>query len=332
MNAPAMDVPADDLVVTGTGLALRGVGEPRRLLAPHPPPGDGDDPVARLTGRGLRYRDRATRLAMCAARDALAAAGLVRPPGTPGDLTVPAHRAGVVASTNYGNVDTVCDTVTTIAKETYTGTSPMALPATASNVVASWVAITHGLHGANLTLCNGETSGLDAVHWARQLVAAGRVGWVLVIGVEPVNPPVRHLATGGTGTDARLLDGAAALVVETAGSARERGAPALAAIGPYARKGTWHEAVAAVRGPGAEPVGLWCAPGGTVPPHALDPAQTCDLTATLGECSGALGVLQAVAGTAWLHGGGSADVLATAGTGRDGGADASAALILRAAR
>ncbi|WP_067464446.1 beta-ketoacyl synthase N-terminal-like domain-containing protein [Actinomadura macra] len=319
-----------EVVVTGLGLALRGVDDARRLLAPDPPAPDGDDPVARLTGRGLRYRDRATRLAMCAARDALAAAGLVRD----GSLTVPAHRAGVVASTNYGNIDTVCDAVTTIAKETYTGTSPMALPATASNVVASWVAITHGLRGANLTLCNGETSGLDAVHWARQLIAARRVGWVLVVGVEPVNPPVRHLATGGTGADVRLLDGAAALVMETAESARERGAPGLAEIGPYARKGTWTEAVTTVRESGAEPVGLWCTPGGVVPPHALEPARVCDLTAMLGECSGALGVLQAAAATAWLNDGetSAADALATAGTGRDGGTDAAAALILRAAR
>ncbi|TDD40138.1 beta-ketoacyl synthase [Actinomadura sp. KC06] len=316
-----------DVVVTGLGLALRGVDGARGLLAPDPPAPDADDPAARLTGRGLRYRDRATRLAMCAARDALAAAGLVRD----GALTVPAHRAGVVASTNYGNVDTVCDAVTTIAKETYAGTSPMALPATASNVVASWVAITHGLRGANLTLCNGETSGLDAVHWARQLIAARRVGWVLVVGVEPVNPPVRHLASGGTGADVRLLDGAAALVVEAAESARERGVPGLAEIGPYARKGTWTEAVAAVRGPAAEPVGLWCAPGGAVPPHALEPALTCDLTAKMGECSGALGVLQAAAGTAWLDDE-TSGVLATAGTGRDGGTDAAAALILRAAR
>lgn len=311
-------------MVTGLGTAVPGVDDADRLLAPDPPEPGAADPAARLTGRGLRYRDRATRLAMCAGGAALADAGLL----DGGALTVPGTRVGVVTSTNYGNVDTVCEAVTTIAKETYAGTSPMALPATASNVVASWVAITHGLRGANLTLCNGETSGLDALHWARHLLAARRVDQVLVIGVEPVNPPVRHVAAGDRGGAHRLLDGAAALVVEPAERAGRRG---LAEIGTYARKGTCEEAAGAVRGDG--PVGLWCTPGRPVPDLGLGGAGTCDLTATLGECSGALGVLQAVAGTAWLRAGhGTGDVLATAGAGRDAGADASAALILRGVR
>lgn len=333
-------------VITGLGTAVRGLTGPGDLLGPltagHR---DASDPVSRLKGRGLRYKDRATKLGMAAASDALRAAGLTN---NSGDLTVPGESVGVVASTNYGNADTVCETVQTIAESTYLATSPMMLPATSSNVVASWVAITHGLRGANLTLCNGPTSGLDAVNWARLLIAAGRVERVLVLGVEPDNPAVRHV----TGTPERqtagnadavpdLFDGAVALVVESAASARARGVRPLAAVGPYARRGDHADAVAEVRSRHAGRIGLWCVPehpdgvtapasglgagAGTVPVH--------DLSARYGPASGALGVLQCAAAAVWLdsHGPDPADlVLVSAGTGDAGWDDASAALLLAA--
>ncbi|MFP3989093.1 beta-ketoacyl synthase N-terminal-like domain-containing protein [Streptomyces sp. E11-3] len=320
-------------VITGLGTAVRGVAGPADLLAPLPEGHeDVPHPVTRLTGRGLRYKDRATKLAMVAARDALHAAGLVDEQGEP---LLPGESTGVVVSTNYGNVDTVCETVQTIADDTYLGTSPMLLPATSSNVVASWLAITHGLRGANLTLCNGPASGIDAVDWARLLVAAGRVERVLVVGVEPDNAAVRHVAESET-----LFDGAAALVVESARSAAGRGAPMLAELGPYARRGDHTAAVASVRDRSAQAVGLWCVPehpeGIEAPAPALGvsvgTAQIQDLAARFGPASGALGVLQTVAATAWLA---TADdgaaALLSSGTGDAGGDDAASALILAAA-
>ncbi|MBC9724533.1 beta-ketoacyl synthase N-terminal-like domain-containing protein [Streptomyces sp. TRM68367] len=334
-------------VITGLGTAVRGLTGPQDLLGPLPADHrDAADPVSRLKGRGLRYKDRATKLGMAAAADALRAAGLT---GDNGDLTVPGESVGVVASTNYGNADTVCATVQTIAESTYLATSPMTLPATSSNVVASWVAITHGLRGANLTLCNGPTSGLDAVNWARLLIAAGRVERVLVLGVEPDNAAVRHV----TGTPQapvvenpaavpELFDGAAALVVESAASARARGARHLAAVGPYARRGDHAQAVAAVRSRHAGRIGLWCVPehpeGVTAPAAGLGTgagsAPVHDLSALYGPASGALGVLQCAAAAVWLdsRAGGRPDdaemVLASAGTGDAGWDDASAALLL----
>ncbi|MBE1492002.1 beta-ketoacyl synthase N-terminal-like domain-containing protein [Plantactinospora soyae] len=314
---------AADVVISGVGVAVAGVDGPDDLLR-RMPAGEGGDPARRLTGKGLRYKDRATRLALCAGRDALADAGLLRDPG----LTVSSETVGVVVSSNYGNVDTICDTVRTIADETYVGLSPMALPATASNVIASWLAIWFRLRGANLTMCNGPTSGLDAVNWARLLVLAGRVDRVLVVGVEPDNPPVRHLVTGGAsdqdGVRPRLFDGAAALVLESARAVRDREVEALATVGPYARKADQSTAVAAIRGTDPRPVDMWFG-SGAGGPTGITPASTYDLTAYHGDCSGALGVLQCVAGTAWLSGNDSGAVLASA----DGeGADAAAALLL----
>jgi 3-oxoacyl-[acyl-carrier-protein] synthase II len=315
---------AVDVVVSGVGVAVGGVDGPDDLLR-RGPVGGTDDPARRLTGKGLRYKDRATRLALCAGRDALADAGLLHDLG----LTVPGETVGVVVSSNYGNVDTICDTVRTIAEETYVGLSPMALPATASNVIASWLAIWFRLRGANLTMCNGSTSGLDAVNWGRLLIAAGRVDRVLVVGVEPANPPVRHFVAGavaGAGGDAdlRLFDGAAALVLESAPAVRDREVEALAEIGPYARKADQPTAVDAVRRTDPRPVDMWFG-SGAGGPTGITSERTYDLAAYHGHCSGALGVLQCVAGTAWLNGNDRGTVLASA----DGdGADAAAALLL----
>ncbi|MFC8433340.1 beta-ketoacyl synthase N-terminal-like domain-containing protein [Streptomyces sp. NPDC057253] len=334
------DADTAEVVVTGLGSAVRGLDGPSRLLSALP---DGHreaaDPVSRLSGRGLRYKDRATKLAMVAARDALRAAGLV---DEAGDLTVPGESVGVSASTNYGNADTVCETVRTIADGSYLDTSPMMLPATSSNVVASWVAITHGLRGANLTLCNGPTSGLDAVNWARLLIGSGRVERMLVVGVEPDNPAVRRVtgvAEGRADGVPELFDGAVALVVESRASAEARAVRALAVLGPYARRGRHADAVSEVRRRRPGTVGLWCVPehpeGVRAPAAGLGAGVSSatpvhDLAALYGPASGALGVLQCAAGAVWLSGGSDEVVLASAGTGDAGGDDASAALLLLA--
>ncbi|MEU6591227.1 beta-ketoacyl synthase N-terminal-like domain-containing protein [Streptomyces sp. NPDC046881] len=320
-----------DVLISGLGTALAGVPGPGALL--DPPAGDaGADPVSALRGPGLRYKDRATKLALCAARDALADAGLLGPDG---ELTVAGDDFGVVVSSNWGNVDTVCETAATIRTSTYKATSPMLLPNTASNVTASWVAITHGLRGANVTLSNGPTSGLDAVHWGRALIAAGRLRRVVVVGVEPVNEPVRRLL-GGAGP---LLDGAVALVAEAADAVGARGGTPLARIGGYARAADLPRAVAAARdGEDAPPDGWWL-PEGPLPPTAPHPdgarparVPGYDLSARHGRCSGALGVFQCVAATAELRRGRGRSMLATAGHGPgDGGPgadDAAAALVL----
>ncbi|MFB6891042.1 beta-ketoacyl synthase N-terminal-like domain-containing protein [Kitasatospora sp. NPDC056327] len=315
--------------ISGLGTALPGVPGPHALLdAPRHEP---RDPAAALRGGGLRYKDRATRLALAAALAALADARLL---DDEGNLTVDGEDFGVVVSTNWGNVDTVCDTSATIRRHSYRATSPMLLPNTASNVTASWLAITHGLRGANLTLNNGPTSGLDAVHFARTLIAAGRLRRALVVGVEPANDPVRRLLDGSPGPGA-LLDGAAALVAEAADAVRERAVTPLARIGRYARAGDLAAATAAARRGESAPPGTWWTPEPPLAGPAPGPvtAGTAHaLHALHGRCSGALGVLQCVAATAGLARDHGESALAATGHGPlDTGAgqdDAAAALWL----
>jgi 3-oxoacyl-[acyl-carrier-protein] synthase II len=240
-----------------------------------------------------------------------------------------------VASTNLGNLDTVCQVAATIADRSTDRVSPMALPIASSNVTAAAVATRFGLRGPNLTFTNGATSGLDAVFWAGLLVTAGRCRQALVVGVETSNPIVAGLLGRPAG---ELLDGAAAVVVEHAATADARGARRLAELGPYARRPGVAACVERVLAGGPGAPGIWLAdPGPPGEPTAADEpggAGGCgpagpDLTAIFGLASGALGVLQCAAAVGWFAAGGSEPALVTAGSDGD---DAVAGMLLRPAR
>lgn len=292
-------------VVTGAGVVLPGVDDPAQLFTTASNGAEPVQPALIVGGKGLRYKDRATQLAYCAATSALRDAGLLRTD----TLTVPDSSIGVVASSNFGNVDTVCRTARTIVDATASSTHPMDLPNASSNVIASSTAIRFGLRGPNVMVCNGATSGLDAVYLAMVMVAAHRVARLLVVGVEPDNEAVQLLAGD------RTLDGAAALVVEDPAEAARRGAPVRAEITGYLRT----EDLAALLtrlvrlGPGWP--ALWQVPesGTALPGDLLAGVPRHDLSREWGITSGALGVLQCAAAVGWFGHGGSGPVYAVAG-------------------
>lgn len=300
----------NDVVITGVSVLVPGADTPAALAAG---PGAAGRPVAPevLVGRkGLRYKDRATQLAYCLASGALMDTGLLDEDG----LTVLGTSIGVVASSNFGNLDTVVRVLDTIRAQTVMATSPMDLPNASSNVVASSVAIRFGLRGPNLMVCNGATSGLDAVHWAATVIASGRVDRVLVIGVEPDNDPVRRLLGDGR----RGLDGGAAVVVESAEAAGLRSADVRAVYGGYAMADGVRSCVESLTGPdGPAPV-RWQVPQATsdsLPDDLLPGVPRVGFGAGLGEASGALGVLQCAAATGWFDEGGKGPVYSVAGAG-----------------
>ncbi|MFI7291523.1 beta-ketoacyl synthase N-terminal-like domain-containing protein [Streptomyces anulatus] len=268
--------------ITGVSVVLPGVTAPEGLLAGPVPGAARVDPAALIGKKGLRYKDRATQLGLCLAVSALTDAGLLDATGRP---TAPGERVGVVVSTNLGNADTVCRAVETIAKEGTKGLSPMDTPNASSNITASEIAIRFDLRGPNLTVCNGVTSGLDAVRWASLTVRSGRADHMLVLGVEPDNEVTRALLGGP------VVDGGAGLVVSrAAGSGR-----AHALIGPHVRAAgltACAEGLTAAA-PGG---GVWLTDASdAVPPGAARLGLR-----GWGECSGALGVMQCAAASAWL--------------------------------
>ncbi|MFE7132464.1 beta-ketoacyl synthase N-terminal-like domain-containing protein [Streptomyces sp. NPDC057638] len=304
------------VVVTGIGLAPPGVATYDDLLGPLPGKG-GFDPATGLSGREMRHKDRASRLALRAAESALHHAGLTDANAT---FTGVADSTAVVVSTNLGNADSVCEATDTIAREGVRGLSPLGLPQTSSNVIAGWVAIRYGLRGPNLTVCNGVTSGLDALAWARNLMAAGRADTAVVVGVEPANGVTTKLL-GEQSTDA-----AVAIVLETASAAASRGARPFATITGYARARNLAAALTSAGMTEETTVGLWL--GGEASAEAgqlLAGTRRIDLEAEMGPLSGALGVLQCAAAAAHLESGATGNVLATAGGPHH---DAAAALLL----
>lgn len=312
------------IAVTGTGIAVPGLDGPAGLLDPSAG-GTGFDPATGLRGREMRGKDRASRLALRAVAPALRDAGLLDAE----EYSGPEERTAVVVSTNFGNLDSVCDFADTIAGHTVTGLSPRGLPHASTNAIAGWIAIQYRMRGPNLTVCNGPTSGIDALAWAGNLLAARRAQTVVVVGVEPGTEPVTRLLGQGPGGPGRVrvLDGAAAVVLEPAEQAHARGAPVRAMLAGCARAADLRTAVDrvhrrdGVRGrDGAEAAVRFGAASGGPEATALD------LTERLGQCSGALGVLQCAAGAAHLSRGGPGPVLATAGGAP--GDDGAAALLL----
>ncbi|MEU5159635.1 beta-ketoacyl synthase N-terminal-like domain-containing protein [Streptomyces sp. NPDC020875] len=315
-TARTSDPSSRTVVVTGIGLALPGVATYGDLLGPLPGEG-GFDPATGLTGRELRHKDRASRLALRAVESALDDAGLTDATAA---FTGAADATAVVVSTNLGNADSVCDAADTIAAEGVRGLSPLGLPRTSSNVVAGWVAIRYGLRGPNLTVCNGATSGLDALAWARNLMLAGRAEAAVVVGVEPAGAVTEKLL-GEQSTDT-----AVAVVLEPADPAGDRGARPRATIAGHARAQDLAEALSYAGMTQTTTIGLWLGDEASAGAgHLLAATRRIDLEAQLGPLSGALGVLQCAAAAAHFETGATGNVLATVGGPRH---DATAALLL----
>lgn len=282
------------VAMTGVSVALPGVDAPEGLLEPVAPDAAPVDPAVLIGKKGLRYKDRATRIGLHLAFAALTDAGLL----DGARLRAPGDRIGVVVSSNLGNADTVCRAVETIAKETTSGLSPMDTPNASSNIIASETAIRFGLRGPNLTVCNGAGSGLDAVRWAGLLVRSGRVDHMVVVGVEPDNPVARRLVGGP------VADGGAALVLSRSGEA----GPAKALLGAGIRNAPAGSAPARPAGTTAG-AALWL----TDEPEHVPPGQRSLSLTGWGELSGALGVVQCAAAVAWFAAGGDGPAHAVAG-------------------
>ncbi|MFI6641760.1 beta-ketoacyl synthase N-terminal-like domain-containing protein [Streptomyces sp. NPDC050504] len=271
------------VAVTGAAVALPGAAAPAALLTAPDPSAEPVDPASLIGKKGLRFKDRATRVGLHLAYAALHDAGLLD--GT--ELKAEGARIGVVVSSNLGNADTVCKAVETIAKETTSGLSPMDTPNASSNIIASETAIRFGLGGPNLTVCNGATSGLDALRWAALLLRSHRADHVLVIGVEPDNEVTRRLVDGP------VADGGAALVLSREGTGTAR-----ALLGPVLRTASPATTVDGLVA-AAPDAGLWLtaeSAESALLPQGAD-VRTLD---GWGELSGARGVVQAAAATGWF--------------------------------
>ncbi len=289
------------IVVTGTGLALPG------------PDGAPVDPAAVLGRRGLRYKDRATLLALCAVTRAVADAGRPAAGEDPERATT-----GVVLACELGNLDTICRVVDDLGSGGAAATAPMDLPNASPNSASAAVGIRFGFGALNVLVTSGRSGGADALALAVTALRAGRADRIVLVGAEPDTPAARAVLAAqahraGRPAPDRVVDGAAAVVLEPAARAAARGARVRAAVAPAGSAARTADLVAGESAPD-----LW------LPPEPSDAdlfpgAAVVDPAAGRGDPVGAHGVLQLAAAAAWLDEHPGATALAVCGRERVAG-------------
>jgi 3-oxoacyl-[acyl-carrier-protein] synthase II len=183
-----------------------------------------------LGPKGLRLLDRATRLALCAAKLALDDSGLPYEGES-------AAQIGVCLGSTAGSLHSRAGYYETLLKDGFRALNPALFPNTVVNSPAAQVAIRFGLTGYNTTISSGQASSLNAIDYAAQTVRSGRVRAALAGGVEELSEFLFMSYHQAGCLDRGVVpgEGAAFLVLEELESARARGARIL---GEYAGGGS----------------------------------------------------------------------------------------------
>ncbi|THA71455.1 beta-ketoacyl-[acyl-carrier-protein] synthase family protein [Streptomyces sp. A0958] len=204
---------------------------------------DGTDLDEAVGGRAGWRMARFVKMALVAARRAVADAGL-RPERWDGD------RVGVVLGVGVGGVSVLVDNVRRLDHGGPQAVSPLLAPMMMPNAAAGEIAIDLRAHGPSLAPSTACASGATALATAHDLLAAGRCDIVVAGGAESVLTPLvvtafaqmgaLSLRTGDPAAASRpfaadrdgfvLGEGAAVLVLERAGHAAARGGRARAVL------------------------------------------------------------------------------------------------------
>ncbi|WP_345812297.1 beta-ketoacyl synthase N-terminal-like domain-containing protein [Paraburkholderia sp. PREW-6R] len=227
-----------EVAVTGYGWELPALGHPvnlARALAGPPAAAATFAPEAKLGKKGLRYKERATLMSLCAAKTALQDAGWLDADTVRLDDT----QFGVVVASNTGNLGTVCAAAETIRLAHVDATSPMDLPNASSNIVAATVAIRFGLKALNLLVCSGSSASLDALILAANAIRNGRARRMVVVATETDGLPLQSLLSQTDGAHVAhkpvpVLEGSFAVVLEAAFDARQRASTIYGVLSDYA--------------------------------------------------------------------------------------------------
>ncbi|MFC5216366.1 beta-ketoacyl synthase N-terminal-like domain-containing protein [Streptomyces coerulescens] len=203
-----------DFVVTAVGSAL-----------PPDHPADAASPWfdhrAEL-GRGYRHLPPSCQYLLAAVERALAPDGI-----RDALLAVPEEERAVAVGTNHG----VSGVHAEVDRATVSGEahliSPAGVPYFSPNLLASRVAMEHGLKGFSLAVHSPRSAGLEALQEGLRALRSGRARWLLAGVTEAPVPEADKAAVHSSG---RTEDGALALVVEDAAAVRARGGRALGRV------------------------------------------------------------------------------------------------------
>ena len=203
---------------------------PTRIAAPA-----AVDPASVLERVQARRLDRCEQLAIVASREAWADAGAPQ--------TDP-ERTGVVVSSGIGGVSSTIAAYDTLNSKGWQRVSPYTVPMLMPNGAAGWISIELGAKAGVHTLVSACASGAESVAYGIEMIRSGRADVVMAGGTEaaiiPLNiaafaamralstrndEPARASRPFDKGRDGFVLgEGAAMLVLESAGHAARRGA------------------------------------------------------------------------------------------------------------
>ncbi len=137
----------------------------------------GFDPEAHFTRQELTLYDRFTQLAVLAAREAMAEAGLC----IEGEL---AERSGVVLGTSGGGLQTQDENFRLVYEEGKNRVHPFIVPRLMNNAAASHLSMIHNIQGPSFTVSTACASSNHAMGQALGLIRAGQAEVVLTGGSE----------------------------------------------------------------------------------------------------------------------------------------------------
>ena len=134
---------------------------------------------------------------------------------------------GIFLGSAFGSLKTVTDFDKNISENRLRAAMPMDFMNTVMNAAAGQLAILTGFSGMNLTVSTGSRASLDAISYARDMIAAGRVSRAIAGGAEELNEVYSEYMERNGAVPA---DGICLFAAESRKSARSRGAKVLAEV------------------------------------------------------------------------------------------------------
>jgi 3-oxoacyl-[acyl-carrier-protein] synthase II len=210
------------------------------------------EPTNHLTRRQVRRTDRFTQLALVAAGEAIAQAGLDQSPYDRAEL-------GCVIGTGIGGLTTIESEHITLREQGQGKVSPHCVPQMMANSAAGATAIEHDLRGQCFGTVSACAAGANAVGSAARMVAHGDADACVAGGSESAITPLAMAAFAEMGATSEsgisrpfdrrrdgfvMGEGAGVLVLEEAEAAEARGARILGYLAGYGATADAHHMTA----------------------------------------------------------------------------------------
>lgn len=156
----------------------------------------GFDPVALFGAKDARRMARVTHLALAAAGEALAAAGLDQP-------TANRDRMGVLVGSAMGNLEPVIDNQATLETRGPGRVSPFFVPMMLPDTPAAMISIRYGLRGPVLSVATACATATDAIGQATAIIRSGTADVMVAGGADAAILPLVIAGFSSMGTLSR---------------------------------------------------------------------------------------------------------------------------------